>query len=301
MKKFLGIVLFVFISNQAVSQYQARVELNSGDRFTAEIVHKYEARWFWEKEAIQWFAVLESGAGLESLRLISEKTIQSISTVKNNTSFFQDAMIAEALDFKRLPMNGPLFVSTGHSGHHLHENMYGDFAWDFEVRWQGERAKGPQEINGNHYVWGKKVFSPISGTVHEVFRNSPDNGADPSLSSDLSGKGDGNFVLIHLKGSYFVSLLHFQQGSIPSHIVPGTKLEPGDYLGRVGNSGKSYLPHLHLTTYFWDSELNRMISVPNVFKKVSVFNASGGKEYFENYKPRTGDRLMSPVTTLRCY
>lgn len=56
---------------------------------------------------------------------------------------------------------------------------------------------------------------------------------------------EGNYVYIRIEesGTYLL-LNHLKQGSVVVSV--GDKLEPGDLLGRVGNSGTSSEPHLHI-------------------------------------------------------
>jgi len=47
----------------------------------------------------------------------------------------------------------------------------------------------------------------------------------------------------------------------------GDKVEVGMRLGTVGNSGVSYLPHLHYTLYTFLPQLDRFISIPGFFQQ----------------------------------
>jgi hypothetical protein len=60
------------------------------------------------------------------------------------------------------------------------------------------------------------------------------------------GSGGGNsFLLLH--GDELVLYAHMREGSIPDHLArPGVTVKAGQLLGRVGNSGSSSGPHLHI-------------------------------------------------------
>ena len=74
----------------------------------------------------------------------------------------------------------------------------------------------------------------------------------------------GNVTVIELESGQFVVLAHLRQGSL--QVENGDSVQTGDMLARVGNSGNTTMPHLHLQVQthsdLWDPE-NR--SVPFAF------------------------------------
>lgn len=74
----------------------------------------------------------------------------------------------------------------------------------------------------------------------------------------------GNVIVIELDNGQFVVLAHLRQGSLQVEI--GDLVQTGDMLARVGNSGNTTMPHLHLQVQthadLWDPN-NR--SVPFAF------------------------------------
>ena len=75
-----------------------------------------------------------------------------------------------------------------------------------------------------------------------------------------------NYLTIKVHESIYLSLVHFKQDSIQVEV--GDTVSEGQYLGRVGNSGVSYLPHLHFTLYTYIEELERFISIPGFFESI---------------------------------
>ncbi|PJB54700.1 MAG: hypothetical protein CO099_00070, partial [Bdellovibrio sp. CG_4_9_14_3_um_filter_39_7] len=65
---------------------------------------------------------------------------------------------------------------------------------------------------------------------------------------------------LKIDGPFYLSIVHFKQNSITVNI--GDEVKIGQVLGQVGNSGVSYVPHLHYTLYAYIPELERFISVP---------------------------------------
>ena len=56
----------------------------------------------------------------------------------------------------------------------------------------------------------------------------------------------GNCVyIVHADGSE-ARYMHFEFGTMPSKIKDGAKIEKGEFLGYMGNTGESYGAHLHL-------------------------------------------------------
>lgn len=114
------------------------------------------------------------------------------------------------------------------------------------------RPKPPERFHG----FGRPVTAPVGGVVIAVHDTEPDHAAHrglPSITYALTQSRRvavgwaslaGNHVLIETAGTVVVALCHLQQGSIT--VTPGQHLQPGDPLGRCGNSGNSTEPHLHL-------------------------------------------------------
>ncbi|MGL1887698.1 MAG: M23 family metallopeptidase [Reichenbachiella sp.] len=100
----------------------------------------------------------------------------------------------------------------------------------------------PKQLN-QYEIYGDSVYSPIAGKVYRVQNNKADHRMD---SSHIWFKDNGNYIIIQNQSDYIV-LGHLQQGTIVAQ--KGERLEVGQYLGRVGNSGYSSYPHLHLHGY----------------------------------------------------
>ncbi|MDT7816282.1 MAG: hypothetical protein QOJ42_6198 [Acidobacteriaceae bacterium] len=55
----------------------------------------------------------------------------------------------------------------------------------------------------------------------------------------------GNRVVEDIGGGRYIFYAHLSPGTIPTGVREGTRLSPGDLIGRVANSGGSEVPHLH--------------------------------------------------------
>ncbi|GGI45686.1 hypothetical protein GCM10008018_13400 [Paenibacillus marchantiophytorum] len=87
-------------------------------------------------------------------------------------------------------------------------------------------------------IYNEIVYSPLRGKVVKVVDDLIDQ---PYKSPDKDHLG--NLVVIERQGVY-VYLMHLKPGSIV--VRSGDTVEEGQELARVGNSGNSFEPHLHM-------------------------------------------------------
>ena len=101
----------------------------------------------------------------------------------------------------------------------------------------GMRARGVSPADLKDYaIFGDLVVSPCDGAVTTAVDRFPDGTAD-------SRNPLGNLVALRC-GDATVFLAHLQRGSIA--VRPGTAVRRGTPLARVGSSGLSPEPHLHV-------------------------------------------------------
>ncbi len=101
----------------------------------------------------------------------------------------------------------------------------------------GNRARGiaPTALDA-YEIFGDVVHSPCAGTVASVHGDFPDN-APGNVSPHA------NYVVIKC-GDVDIILVHLLRGSIV--VAPGERIELGQPLAKVGNSGYTLEPHLHV-------------------------------------------------------
>jgi hypothetical protein len=130
------------------------------------------------------------------------------------------------------------------------------FAYDIgvqclDVAGGGERGLLPGTAgtkNTAFRIWGLPVYAMADGVVVEVTRGVPTNPDPPSPNLYTTGAttaGGGNFVGIDHGNGYVVGYCHMQN-SLPASLIKGAHVVAGQLLGRVGNSGSSSGPHIHI-------------------------------------------------------
>lgn len=92
--------------------------------------------------------------------------------------------------------------------------------------------------NEDSYTFGAEIISPVNGKVVHVTDSLPDK---KIMERD---KLAGNHIIIQFQDTLFVALAHLKQKSI--RVKPGDRVQTGDILAQVGNSGNTDFPHLHI-------------------------------------------------------
>ncbi|MEC4983518.1 MAG: PA14 domain-containing protein [Oscillatoria sp. PMC 1068.18] len=88
---------------------------------------------------------------------------------------------------------------------------------------------------------GKPVFAMLSGTVVDIVQQHPDTGGGKANNANT------NKVVIEHENGYFSRYLHLQQNfNSQVDLKVGQKVNAGDLIGLVGNSGWSSGYHLHV-------------------------------------------------------
>jgi hypothetical protein len=106
----------------------------------------------------------------------------------------------------------------------------------------GMRARGvyPKRL-AEYAIFGDVVYSPAAGMVTAIVNDLPDL---PPGEMDRQHVA-GNHIVIRLDDTdVYIGLAHLMQTSI--QVKPGERIVAGQVLARVGNSGNTTEPHLHI-------------------------------------------------------
>jgi hypothetical protein len=94
--------------------------------------------------------------------------------------------------------------------------------------------------NAAYRIWGCQLLAPCDGRVVHVVNEVGDNRA---FGPDRP-YGVGNHIVVSPRDGQFVVLGHLQRGSVT--VAAGQAVRSGDPIARVGNSGWTERPHLHM-------------------------------------------------------
>lgn len=91
-------------------------------------------------------------------------------------------------------------------------------------------GKGDNNISCLDYI-----VAHSAGTVVEVMKN--------YATTDSTGNSYGNYVKIQHPNGYYTLYAHMKYGSVA--VSPGERVEEGEVIGYMGNTGHSFGAHLH--------------------------------------------------------
>lgn len=139
----------------------------------------------------------------------------------------------------QMPVSGRWLVTQGHNGEHTHKKDWA-LAWDFEIEdTQGKKYSDNQEELSDYYCYGKAVYAAAGGYVAKVVISIQDN----PIGSVNTMDNWGNYISINHGYGFYSLYAHLKEGSVKHS--EGDYIKMGEKIGQVGNSGRSFVPHLH--------------------------------------------------------
>ena len=140
--------------------------------------------------------------------------------------------------------DGMYYIGGGGNNRFINNHQAHDpqkFALDIvRLNLFGNRASGLAPDEPERYaIFGDTVYSPCSGRVIRVVDGLPDLRPPERDTNNLAG----NHIVLAC-ADVEVILAHLKQRSV--EVSAGMRVREGDVLGRVGNSGDTSQPHLHL-------------------------------------------------------
>lgn len=139
----------------------------------------------------------------------------------------------------RLPVSGPWTVTQGIDGAHTHKGLW-RHAFDFEVLGSDKKNhEGPGTERSQYLSYRLPVVAVADGTVVKVARDVPDNDIGQRNPRDAWG----NLVLIQHGLGLYSMVCHLAPDTVK--VAEGQFVAKGTVVGLCGNSGRSFVPHVH--------------------------------------------------------
>ena len=178
-----------------------------------------------------------------------------------------------------LPLDGSITVAWGGVSEDVNAHVYApDQRWGYDliVTQDGRSFRGDRQRLANYFIYGRTVLAPAAGIVIAAYD------AEPDVPIGEKGKADdlGNHVALEVAPAQFLFIAHMQPGSIA--VRTGDRVKPGQPLGRVGNSGISSEPHVHI--HLQDSARRHLAeAIPFLFS-----DYCSGAEFVRQGMPKGG-------------
>lgn len=135
-----------------------------------------------------------------------------------------------------------------------------------------------------YYCWNQPVYSPVDGKIIRIGKEWNDhqftnlwktisiwyNATYKFKPKEVDGILDirpnaGNYVMIQTDDNYIVFLAHLKKGSI---VVDNNQIvKSGELIGKIGNSGNSTAPHLHINLFDQMENPLKAKVLPFIFKE----------------------------------
>ncbi|MBM4403446.1 MAG: urea transporter [Candidatus Cloacimonetes bacterium] len=188
-----------------------------------------------------------------------------------------------------LPITGEWTITQGHEGQHTHKLDWA-YAWDFEIKdSNGQQYGGAIDQVLDYYGYSKPVLASAAGYVASVVTHVADN----QPGSVNTNENWGNYVSISHGYGLWTLYAHLKKNSVT--VKPGDYVNCGDKIGLVGNSGRSFVPHLHFQVQLGAepgsrSKLSHLINY-------KVYRGGADYEFVGSGIPQEGDRISSLVSS----
>jgi len=185
-----------------------------------------------------------------------------------------------------LPSRGTWYVLHGgraRATNYHHGNTHQRWAFDLIVKRDGrQRERGTdRHRNESYHAHGQDLLAPAAGTVIHVVDGIPEN------RPPERGRAGGNGLIIGHGFGEYSALWHAIPGSLEVEI--GDRVETGQRVAKVGNSGRSTGPHIHWhVSYRLPGETTEVIGLPAEMTNLLVDNT-----WYEHKMPVRGQYIRA--------
>ncbi len=183
-----------------------------------------------------------------------------------------------------LPLSGAWTVTQGVNGSVTHKGLW-SHAWDFELFDSDNRKfRTDGGTKEDFYAWDMPVFAPADGKVVKVIAHLEDN----RIGMTDEKNNWGNTIVIWHYGSVYTSLSHLKKDSVL--VKEGELITKGQPLAKVGNSGRSPVPHVHFQVQY-----SFQVGAPTAFSEILNYLCitGGTSRYITHGVPQEGDTIQA--------
>lgn len=150
-----------------------------------------------------------------------------------------------------LPFRGHGIVGQDYITNGGHGGYWNAFAIDLDGLDQNDGELSDANENAADAGWGREILAPAAGTVVYARNDVPTNphpGEEPDSNwykplHDPVMAYAGNCVIIDHGNAEYSVMMHMQPGSVT--VKAGDRVAAGQIVGRLGNSGDAFGPHVH--------------------------------------------------------
>ncbi|ASR03435.1 M23 family metallopeptidase [Gordonia rubripertincta] len=119
----------------------------------------------------------------------------------------------------------------------------------YAVDWEqagpdGKIFVGDAKDPASYRIHGDDVLAVADGIVVASRNDLPEQVPGEYPANLAIADADGNNLVLDIGDGFFVNYAHMQPGSV--RFEPGDRVRRGDVIGKVGNTGNSVAPHLHV-------------------------------------------------------
>jgi murein DD-endopeptidase MepM/ murein hydrolase activator NlpD len=142
-----------------------------------------------------------------------------------------------------LPLDGPVTVAWGGPSASTNYHVASPaerWGYDLLIANDGISHQGEGQAVTDFFAYDRPVRAPASGLVIDMRDGVPD--ARPGRAQ--AWRGGGNSIVLEIAPREYLFMVHLRSGTI--RVRKGDHVERGDVVARVGNSGNTSEPHLHV-------------------------------------------------------
>ncbi|MBV9036793.1 MAG: M23 family metallopeptidase [Acidobacteriaceae bacterium] len=151
----------------------------------------------------------------------------------------------------------------------------------------GVSSRPSGQVPDKYFIYGAPVLAPLNGVIIAAVDRYPDRKTESRIWLGLTTVDlRGNYCVIQNAPNIYCMLAHLRRGSLLVRV--GQEVRSGEPIAKVGNSGYSTEPHLHLQVQTSQSFYSS-IGLPIAFDSVQIRQADDQANNSERQSPQRGD------------